>query len=84
MLRTIWGSASRDGQIGRPLGQEYMRTVASLLPSTDIKDVNADRGAWYVRYKGKSTIPLKEILARKTEWIAAIKNFVEALTQGAG
>jgi hypothetical protein len=80
---TIWGSASRDGQIGRPLGEEYMRTVA-LLPSTDVKDVNADRGAWYVRYKGKSIIPLKEMLARKTEWIAAIKDFVEALTQGAG
>jgi hypothetical protein len=76
---TIWGSASRDSQIGRPLGLEYMRTVASLLPSTDIKDTSADRGGWYVRHKGRSSIPLKELLARKAEWIDAIAKFVETL-----
>ena len=58
-----------------------MRTVAGLLPSTDVKDVNADRGGWYVRYKGKSSIPLREMLARKAEWIAAIKKFVDVLAQ---
>jgi hypothetical protein len=47
---TIWGSAARDSQIGRPLGEEYMRKVASLLPSTDVKDISPDRGSWYVRY----------------------------------
>jgi hypothetical protein len=78
---SIWGSASRDAQIGRPVGEEYMRTVAGLLPSTDVKDVHADRGAWYVRYKGKSSIPWREILARKAEWIAAIKKFVDVLAQ---
>jgi hypothetical protein len=78
---SIWGSASRDAQIGRPIGEEYMRTVAGLLPSTDVKDVHADRGGWYVRYKGKSSIPLREILARKAEWIAAIKKFVDVLAQ---
>jgi len=78
---TIWGSASRDGRIGRSLGEEYMRTVAGLLPSADIKDVDTDRGSWYVRYKGRSTIPLKEMLERKTDWIAAMKKFVEALAQ---
>jgi len=78
---TIWGSAARDSQIGRPLGEEYMRTVASLLPSTDIKDTSADRGGWYVRYKGRASIPLKELLARKADWIAAMAKFVEALQQ---
>jgi len=78
---TIWGSAARDGQIGRPLGEEYMRTVASLLPSTDIKDSSADRGSWYVRYNGKSSIPLKELLARKTDWIDAMARFVKELQQ---
>jgi hypothetical protein len=80
---TIWGSASRDNQIGRPVGEEYMRTLATLLPSTDIKDSSADRGSWYVRYKGRSSIPLKELLARKAEWIAAMAKFVEALQQAA-
>ena len=78
---TIWGSASRDSQIGRPLGEEYMRTVASLLPSTDIKDSSADRSGWYVRYKGRASIPLKELLARKEDWIAAMEKFVQGLQQ---
>jgi hypothetical protein len=78
---TIWGSAARDSQIGRPLGEEYMRKVASLLPSTDIKDSSPDRGSWYVRHRGRASIPLKEVLARKTDWISAIASFVEALQQ---
>lgn len=78
---TIWGCAARDSQIGRPLGEEYMRKVASLLPSTDIKDASADRGSWYVRYQGRASIPLKELLARKSDWIAAMAKFVEALQQ---
>jgi hypothetical protein len=80
---TIWGSAARDSQIGRPLGEEYMRKVASLLPSTDIKESSTDRGSWYVRYRGRASIPLKELLARKTDWIAAMAKFVEALQQPA-
>jgi hypothetical protein len=80
---TIWGSAARDNQIGRPLGEEYMRRVASLLPSTDIKEGSPDRGAWYVRYKGRASIPLKELLARKADWIAAITKFVEELQRAA-
>jgi hypothetical protein len=80
---TIWGSAARDSQIGRPLGEEYMRKVASLLPSTDIKDSSTDRGSWYVRYRGRASIPLKELLARKTDWIGAMAKFVEALQQAA-
>jgi len=78
---TIWGSAARDSQIGRPLGEEYMRKVASLLPSTDIKDSSPDCGSWYVRHRGRASIPLKELLARKTDWIAAMASFVEALQQ---
>jgi hypothetical protein len=77
----IWGSASRDSQIGQPLGEEYMRTIARLLPSTDVKDINTDRLNWYVRYKGKSSIPLREMLAHKADWIAAMKKFVDALAQ---
>jgi hypothetical protein len=80
---TIWGSAARDSQIGRPLGEEYMKKVASLLPSTDVKDISPDRGSWYVRYRGRASIPLKELLAHKADWIEAMANFVEALQQPA-
>ena len=58
-----------------------MKTVASLLPSTDIKDSFADRGSWYVRYKGRASIPLKELLVRKADWIAAMAKFVQGLQQ---
>ncbi len=78
---TIWGSAARDSQIGRPLGLEYMRTVASFLPSTDIKHSSPDCSGWYVRYKGKSSIPLKELVARKKDWIEAMEKLVQGLQQ---
>lgn len=78
---TIWGSAARDNQLGRPVGLEYMKTIAGLLPATDIKDTSEDRGGWYVRYNGRSTIPLKELLARKAEWIAAMANVIQELKQ---
>lgn len=78
---TIWGTAGRDNQLGRPIGLGYMKTIAGLLPTTDIKDSSADWAGWYVRYNGKSTIPLKELLARKLDWISAMARAVEALQQ---
>jgi hypothetical protein len=78
---TIWGSASRDDQIGRQVGLEYMKSVASLLPSADIKDSFADRGNWYVRFNGRSSIPLRDLLQRKADWIAAMAELVRALRQ---
>jgi len=78
---SIWGSSSRDDRIGRPLGLEYMKTVANLLPSTDIKDSSSDRSSWYVRHNNRASIPLKELLARKPDWVAAMKKLVEALGQ---
>ncbi len=78
---TIWGSAARDSQIGRPLGLEYMKTVAGLLPSTDIKDSSPDPSGWHVRYKGKSSIPLKELLARKKDWMRPWKSLSRAFSK---
>jgi hypothetical protein len=78
---TIWGSAARDAQIGLPIGLEYMKTVVDLVPGAEIKDSFAEQGNWYVRYKGRSSIPLKELLSRKSDWISAMAKFVEKLQQ---
>jgi hypothetical protein len=76
---TIWGSASRDDQIGRQAGLEYMKAVASLLPSADVKDSFADRRNWYFRFNGRSSIPLRDLLQCKAEWVAAMAQVVQAL-----
>ena len=75
----IWGSAGRDKKIGYPIGHEYMTAVAAFLPSTDVKDIHSEPGQWYVRYRGKTKIPLKDLLAQKTEWLAAMGKVVERL-----
>ena len=76
---SIWGTASRDPQIGAPVGKTYMESVVSILPGADIKDSSDNRGNWYVRFKGRSTIPLKELLSRESEWISAMAQAVQTL-----
>lgn len=39
-----------------------MKTVAGLVHSTAKKDSFADRSSWYVRFNGRSSIPLEELL----------------------
>jgi hypothetical protein len=76
---SIWGTASRDPQIGAPVGKTYMDSVVNILPGADIKDSSDNRGNWYVRFKGRSTIPLKELLSRESEWISAMAQAVQTL-----
>ena len=76
---SIWGTASRDQQIGAPVGRTYMENVARILPGADIKDSSDNPGNWYVRFKGRSTIPLKELLSRESEWISAMAQAVQTL-----
>jgi hypothetical protein len=56
-----------------------MDSVVNILPGADIKDSADDRGNWYVRFKGRSTIPLKELLSRESEWISAMAQAVQTL-----
>jgi hypothetical protein len=77
---TIWGAASHDQHLGRPVGRTYMEDVARLLPGADVKDTLDKPGEWYVRYGGRSTISLKDLLARKSEWIAAMARVVQSLS----
>jgi hypothetical protein len=76
---TIWGTASRNPQIGAPVGRTYMESIVRILPGADIKDSSANPGNWYVRFKGRSTIPLKELLSRESEWISAMAQAVQTL-----
>jgi hypothetical protein len=76
---TIWGTASRDPQIGAPVGRIYMDSVVRILPGADIKDSSDNPGNWYVRFNGRSTIPLKELLSRESEWISAMAQAVQTL-----
>ena len=76
---TIWGTASRDPQIGIPVGRTYMESIVGILPGADIKDSSDNPGNWYVRFNGRSTIPLKELLSRESEWISAMAQAVQTL-----
>ena len=78
---SIWGTASRDPQIGAPVGRTYMDSVVRILPGADIKDSDENPGNWYVRFNGRSTIPLKELLSRESEWISAMAQVVQKLQQ---
>ena len=77
---TIWGSASHDPQVGRPVGRTYMEEVAHLLSGAEINDSQDKPSSWYVRYRGKSSIPLRDLLARKSEWVSAMARVVESLS----
>jgi hypothetical protein len=56
-----------------------MESIVRILPGADIKDSSANPGNWYVRFKGRSTIPLKELLSRESEWISAMAQAVQTL-----
>jgi hypothetical protein len=77
---TIWGAASHDQDLGRPVGRTYMEDVARLLPGADVKDTLNKPSEWYVRYRGRSTILLKDLLACKSDWIAAMARVVQSLS----
>ncbi len=77
----IWGTASRDLQIGGPVGRTYMESVVRILPGADIKDSSDNPGNWYIRFDGRASIPLKNLLNRKSEWISAMAQVVQTLQQ---
>ncbi|MCL2715125.1 MAG: hypothetical protein FWD68_11215 [Alphaproteobacteria bacterium] len=82
---TVWGVAARDDDIGPPIGYNYMKRIAGLLPAdrVNIKDSFPDKGSWYVRFDGKSSIPLDLLLEKESEWLDSIAEAVTAL-QGEG
>jgi hypothetical protein len=77
---TIWGAASHDQRLGHPVGRSYMEDVARLLPGADVKDTLDKPSQWYVRYRGRSTIPLRDLLAHRSDWIKAMARVVQSLS----
>jgi len=77
---TIWGAAGHDQHLGRPVGRTYLNDIARLLPGTDVKDTHGKPSQWYVRYQGRSSIPLRDLLARKSEWVDAMGRVVQSLS----
>ena len=77
---TIWGAASHDQHLGIPMGRNYMEDVARLLSGADVKDTLDKPSEWHVRYRGRASIPLKDLLARKSEWISAMARVVQTLS----
>lgn len=80
----IWGAANRDTLLGMPVGRTYMENVARLVPGADIKDTFESPGSWYVRFNGRSSIPLRELLGRESGWIAAMAQVVQMLKPTSG
>ncbi|MCL2715123.1 MAG: hypothetical protein FWD68_11205 [Alphaproteobacteria bacterium] len=78
----IWGMAARDDKIGKEIGTNYMKRVVDLLPSGrgEINDSFDKKHNWYVRFDGKSSIPLDLLLAKEKEWLEAMREVVNALT----
>lgn len=78
---SIWGAGSHDHQYGEPVGQRYMERVVSFLSEASIKDEFPNRSSWYVRYRGKSTIPLDVMLRHELLWLDAVREVAERLQQ---
>lgn len=76
---SIWGAASRDPQLGEPVGRAYLDSIARVLPGADVKDTFSKSGSWYARFNGRTAIPLRELLARKSDWISAMAAVVQKL-----
>jgi hypothetical protein len=58
-----------------------METVARFLPGAHIKDSQHKPGSWYVRYNGRSAIPLLELFIRKGDWISAMAQLAQTIQQ---
>lgn len=75
----FWGNASRDSQIGRPIGRLYMDQIVALLPDAQLNDSSPDPANWNIRYGGRVSVPLEELLQRKDQWFSAIRDVAERL-----
>jgi hypothetical protein len=72
----IWGAASRDQQLGEPIGRHYMDQIAAFLSQAYVKDDLPSPGSWTVRYKDKVGIPMREMLPHQDAWLKAIQEVI--------
>jgi hypothetical protein len=67
-----WAAAGRDGQLGQPVGRDYLAEVATSLPGGAMYGDEAHPGAWAVRVNGRPTLDLQLLLTHQDAWAAAI------------
>jgi hypothetical protein len=75
----FWGSASRDRELGQPIGRDYMAKIAALLSAAEIHDASSDPANWNIRYRGRVAVPLGDMLERADCWIEAIREVADRL-----
>jgi len=77
----VGGAAACDDYIGSTIGLNFLERVVDLLPADRavLKDSFTNRGAWYVRFDGRSEIPLDLLLEKESEWLDAMRKIANAL-----
>ena len=75
----FWGQASRDEQLGEPIGRRYIERIVRLLPGAALKDESPEPLNWHVRYNNRSEVPLTVMLEHEREWLSAIEDLVGSL-----
>lgn len=81
----FWGQASRDIQIGEPIGRSYMERVVRLISGASLKDESPEPMNWHIRCQDRSDVPLGLLLEREGEWLSAIQDLITGLrAAGAG
>jgi hypothetical protein len=78
---TVWSPASRDVQLGEPVGHTYMKRVAAILPGGRVKDDLPNPASWNIRVDGKVAIDLHLLLAHQDAWLSAISELRDWLKE---
>jgi hypothetical protein len=73
----FWGMAARDAEIGSPAGRRYLDRIASLVQGASVKDDLPRAGDWHLVYRGRASVPLRDILDHKEQWLVAIAEIVD-------
>lgn len=76
-----WAAASRDAQLGLPIGREYLARIANLLPDGALYGDDEHPGAWSVRIDGRPTLDLRMLLAHQDAWIASITRLRDQIVE---
>jgi len=75
----FWSTASRDADLGAPVGLRYLTTMATLVPSGTVTTESPNPLNWNIRSAGKVGIPLSLVLDRADGWLAAIEALANAI-----
>jgi len=80
----VWGAANHDSGLGVPIGRRYLDAVKDALGpeasvETTIRDGVPNPKDWKVKFRGKATIPLREMLRIQESWLQSMEALVEQM-----